>query len=316
MGMLRSHFVVLEHKPSAAFLAKLKWGYQLWRESRTGLFYLTQPCKPLGRRPKFHDFLDWNGRADIDVSFLKTHLEKPPNGVNLRRLEVNFDLVEAVAYLSKQLDQPVLAAEDTDDEYAMAVMVADGAVQYLRIRTTYSEPRIEDGIEEWPRVDVTYSREGGFGLDQDPTSEFCGVAQTAIRDLFGIADLNLYNYTDTKPTREQVKARDDPPKSITGYLDSYGVFKRISHAEPQLSWKERAKIAARFVVLLPLYPFIAAGILGSLVFFDKWVDRRLDKDGDLPFWFVIPLGAAILAIPILILVWIARAVFEIAFSGG
>jgi len=315
MGMFRSHFVVLEQEPSAATLAKLKWGYQLWRESRTGLFYLTEPSKPLGRRPKFYDFLDWNGRADVDVSFLRHHLESPPKGVNLRKLEVNFDLVEAVAYLSKQLDQPVLAAEDTDDEYAMAVMVADGVVQYLRIRTALSDPSLDDGIEEWPRVDVTYSREAGFGLDHDPTSEFCGVAQTAIRDLFGIADLNLYNYTDDKPTREQVKARDNPPKSITGYLDSYGVFRRIGHAEAQLSWKDKAKTAARFVVLMPLYPFIAAGILGSLVFFNKWVDRRLDQDGDLPFWFVIPLGAAILAIPIVILVSIISAVFEVAFTG-
>lgn len=313
MGMFRSHFVVLQEEPAAEALAKLTEGYQLWRESRTGLFYLTEYTKPLGKRPKFAGFLDWGERAAIDVSHLEAQLETPTGGVNLRRMEVGFDLIRGAASLSKRLGQKVIAAEDTDDEYKMAVMVEDGAIQYLRLRTILSEPRIEDGEEEWPLVNLVYTPDTGYWIDDDPSSSFCAAAETAIEEVYGVPDLDLYNYIDTKPTRNQVKAYESPPKSISAYLDSFGVFKRLSHAEPQLSVRERAIVALRWIVFLPLLPFMIAGWFGSVLFFDKWTSRYLEKHDDLPFWFVLPLGAAILALPILIMFWILHAIYETTF---
>ncbi|MEM7700451.1 MAG: hypothetical protein AAF251_00795 [Pseudomonadota bacterium] len=313
--MFRSHFVVLQEEPAAEALAKLKEGYQLWRESRTGLFYLTEYTKPLGKRPEFQGFFDWGERADIDVAHLESQLETPTGGVNLRRLEVGFDLIKGAASFSKRLGQKVIAAEDTDDEYSMAVMVEDGAIQYLRLRTTLAEPRTEDGEEEWPLVNLVYTPEAGYTVDKDPSSSFCAAAETAIEEVYGVPDLDLYNYTDSKPTRDQVKAYANPPKSISAYLDSFGVFKRLSHAEPQRTVREKVLLALRWIAFFPLLPFMIAGLFGSVLFFDKWTSQYLEKHDDLPFWFVLPVGAAILALPILILFWILRAIHKIAFLG-
>src|SRR5687768_3924304 len=134
--MWRSHFVVLSEEPPSSGLARVRDGYQLWHETLTGLYYLTAHSELLAARPHFGDFLDRVIDYRLDLSVLKRLISGVDSTVNVPQHEVSFELVQQTATLAKQLAMPVLVAEDTDDEYGMAVMVDNGAITYLRFKTT------------------------------------------------------------------------------------------------------------------------------------------------------------------------------------
>ena len=297
--MWRSHFVVLGEEPSGRSLARISDGYQFWKEARTGLFYLTAHSEPLGRRPDFGQFLDRQIAHRIDVSLLERFLSEGSGTLDVRKDEVSFDLIQRTATLAKQLDMPVLAAEDTDDEYGMAVMVDDGAIKYLRFKTMLKEAPEDKGA-----VEVVYTPETGFVIDRQPYEAAYGVAQKSIEEVYGEAGLNLYNYCGPKPTREEAR-RDTAGGdiSIQAYLESYGVFKRLAHAPPQLTLLERVLIPFRFVASAILVPFIVVG----MVIYASTHGGKGKADPEPSMWTLVLIGMAVLAPLIWLIVWLVRS---------
>lgn len=296
--MWRSHFVVLGEEPTESSLAKVTDGYQLWRESRTGLFYLTAHSEPLGARPDFAQFLDRSTRRRIDLSLVERFISDTNKPVDLQKHEVSFDLIRQTATLSNQLNMAVLAAEDTDDDYGMAVVVDNDVITYLRFKTM-----LKDAPEDNGAVEVVYTPQTGFVIDNEFNQDAYGAAQKAIEDVFGEAGLNLYNYSDAKPTREDAKQHATARNlSVQAYLDSYGVFKRLRHAPPQLTLRDRLVIPFRFLFSAILIPFIFVGILIYVMIYEgkaKAVDPNMGV--------VILIGMAVLALPIWLIIWALRA---------
>lgn len=174
--MWRSHFVVLGEEPSATALAHVTDGYQLWRESSTGLYFLTAFAEPPGRRPDFSQFLDWHISHRIDLSSLERVISDHGN-------QVSMDLIQRAAALSEQLEMPVLAAEITDDDYGMAVAVADRVVTYLRFTTALNNAEVVEAVE------AVYTPEAGLLIDQSPSLDVYGVGQKALHEIFGVPDI-------------------------------------------------------------------------------------------------------------------------------
>ena len=297
--MWRSHFVVLDEEPNAQGLARAKDGYQLWRESRTKLYFLTAHSEPLGNRPDFSDFLDRTITDKADISPIERLLAGELPEVDLRKYEVSEELMHGAVSLSQQLGMRVLVTEDTDDEYGMAVLAENGKVHYLRLRTT-----LKDTPEDECGVEVVYRPETGFKIDRDPADDIYGLAQTAIDDAFGVAGLNLVNFSDYKPTREQAKQRaTGRGVSISAYLDSYGVFKRLNHVPAQRTTREKLLLPLRLVMSLLILPFFFVGLMTYAIFFSG----RPGHDGDIDENRVVFIGVVVLALPIWGLVWLVRA---------
>lgn len=297
--MWRSHFVVLGEEPSADRLARVKDGYQLWRESRTGLYFLTAHSEPLGSRPDFSDFLDRTITDKADTSPMERLLAGELPELDLQKYEVSAELMHGATSLSQQLGMRVLVTEDTDDEYGMAVLAENGKVLYLRLRTT-----LKDAPEDECGVEVIYRPESGFEIDRDPAGDIYGLAQTAIDDVFGVAGLNLVNFSDYKPTRDQAKQRaTGQGVSISAYLDSYGVFKRISHGPAQRTTREKLLLPFRIAMTLLILPFLFVGLMTYAIFFSG----RPGHDGDINENRVVLIGVAVLALPIWGVVWLIRA---------
>jgi hypothetical protein len=288
--MWRSHFVVMSEEPSAQGLAQVKDGYQLWSESRSGLYFLTAHCEPLGRRPDFSDFLDRTITDWADISPIERLLAGELPELDLRKQEVSAELMHEAVSLSQQLGVRVLVAEDTDDEYGMAVLAENGTVHYLRLRTT-----LKDAPDDEFGVEVLYRPETGFEIDRDPAGEIYGLAQTAIDDAFGVAGLNLVNFSDSKPTREQAKRRaTGQGVSISTYLDSYGVFKRISHGPAQRTTREKLLLPFRILMTVLILPFFFVGMMTYAIFYSG----KPGHDGDLGENYIVLIGVAVLALPI------------------
>lgn len=297
--MWRSHFVVLGEEPSESSLAQVTDGYQLWRESRTGLFYLTAHSEPLGKRPDFAQFLDRSTNQRIDLSVVERFIFDVNKPVDLQKHEVSFDLIQQTATLSNQLNMAVLATEDTDDEYGMAAVVDNGVITYLRFKTM-----LKDAPKDDAAVEVVYTPQTGFVIDNEFSQDAYGVAQKAIEEVYGETGLNLYNYSDAKPNREDAKQRATASNlSVQGYLDSYGVFKRLRHAPPPLTLRDRLIIPFRFLFSAILIPFIFVGMLVYVMIYEgkpKAVEPNM--------WVVILIGMAVLALPIWLIIWLLRAI--------
>ncbi|WP_109353966.1 hypothetical protein [Sphingorhabdus sp. EL138] len=298
--MWRSHFVVLGEEPSENNLARVKDGYQLFRETRTSLYYLAAHSKPLARRPDFGQFLDRKILQKIDASFLERFLSGESGAVDVKNHEVNFDLIQCAATLSKQLQMHVLAAEDTDDEYGMAVGVGNGAVTYLRFKTMLKESPEDKGA-----VEVVYTSEIGFSIDREPADDAYGVAQKAIDEVYGESELNLYNYSDAKPTRAEARKHTAASKlSVQAYLDSYGVFKRLSHAPPQLTTLERILRPFQFLMSAIFIPFLFVGMMIYVMIYAG----KQDVDQDPSPSKLGLIGLIVLAFPLWFLVWLVRKI--------
>ncbi|UIP06582.1 hypothetical protein LY632_12950 [Erythrobacter sp. SDW2] len=271
-------------------LARVKDGYQLWHESRSGLYFLTAHSEPLGRRPDFSDFLDRTITDRADISPIERLLAGDLPELDLRKQEVSAELMHEAVSLSQQLGMRVLVAEDTDDEYGMAVLAENGTVHYLRLRTT-----LKDAPGDECRVEVVYRPEIGFEIDSDPAGEIYGLAQTAIDDAFGVAGLNLVNFSDSKPTRDQAKRRaTGEGVSISAYLDSYGVFERISHGRPQRTTRDKLLLPFRILMTLLILPFFFVGLMAWAIFFAG----RPGSNGDINENYIVLIGVAVLALPI------------------
>ncbi|HMQ18041.1 MAG TPA: hypothetical protein PKC77_02710 [Sphingopyxis sp.] len=290
---------MLGEEPSGSSLARVSDGYQLWQETRTGLFYLTAHSEPLGRRPDFGQFLDRQIAHRIDMSLLERFMSGGGGALDLKKDDISCDLVHRTATLAKQLDMPVLATEGSDDDYGMAVVVDDGAIKYLRFQS-----RLKQAAEDEGTVNVVYTPEAGFVIDHEPGEDVYGVAQKAIEEIYGRAGLNLYNYSGAKPTREAAR-RDAAGQniSIEAYLESYGVFKRIAHAPPQFTLFERLLIPFRFVTSAIVLPFL---IVGTVTYASIGHGKR--KAGSEPgMGTLILIGMAVLALPIWLIVWLVRS---------
>lgn len=297
--MWRSHFVVLGADPEPSNLAQLADGYQLWRETRTGLCYLTAHNEPLGSRPDFGGFLERGIDHRIDVSVLQRFISNPDSAVDVQQHEINLDLVQQTATLSRQLAMPVLAAEDTDDDYGMAVMVDRDTIKYLRFKTMAVRAQGEKNV-----VQLVYTHDAGFVIDHDFSRDIFGVAQKAIADVHGKAGLRLYDYTNPKPSRDQaIQMAAGQNVSIKSYLDGFGVFKRLGHAAPRLSPSDRALVAFRYVTSALIVPFIFIGMLiWAIAFAGK---RNADQPA---IWVLALTGMAALAPLIGLIVWLAGSV--------
>ncbi len=217
--------------------------------------------------------------------------------------EINFDLIHAAATLSDQLGQRVLVAEDTDDEYGMAAAMEDGALAYLRFRTVMKDRVAQDGA-----VQVVYRPDTGFAIDRELMCDAYGVAQKAIFDIYGVPQLNLYNYAGPKPSRKEAKSvLAERVESLDGYLDSFGVFTRLGHAPPQRSTADRLRIAGRWIISCALLPLLFTGILAwAVVFSDK-----PNAESDPGFGLLVITGAAVLAVPIMLTVWLATVILNL-----
>ncbi|MEO0908714.1 MAG: hypothetical protein AAFY07_14450, partial [Pseudomonadota bacterium] len=234
----------------------------LWRESRTNLYFLTAHSKPLGSRPDFSYFLDRTITGKADISPIECLLAGEVPELDVRKYEVSAELMHSAVSISKQLGMRVLVTEDTDDEYGMAVLAKNGKVHSLRLRTT-----LKDAPEDECRVDVVYRAETGFEIDSDPAGDIYGLAQTAIDAAFGVAQLNLVNFTSCKPTREQAKQSGiGQGVSISAYLDSYGVFKRISHSPAQFTTREKLLSPFKILMTLLIAPFFVVGLIAYHIF--------------------------------------------------
>lgn len=298
--MWQSHFVVLGERPSDSNLRRLADGYQLFQEARTGLFYLTANSGSLRRRPDFAGFLEREITHRVDVSPLERFISEAQGGLNIRKHEISFDLIQRAASLSSQLDMAVLVVEETDDEYAMAAMIDKGALAYLRFRTS-----LMAGMKEGALVEVTYRDGDGFNIDYRPSDNGAGLAPVAIADVFRTSRLRLFNYAEQKPSREQAKGyADQLGISIQDYLDSFGVFERVSHAPPRSSVASRMIVPIRYALSLVALPFIIAStVVLALIY-----SGRPQADPVVSIWRLIWLGLAILAIPVLAVVFVVRAV--------
>lgn len=298
--MWRAHFVVLGHLPAEDALQNLADGYQLFHETRTGLYYLTAHSEPLGRRPNFGGFLEREIAHRADLSPLERFLAEDHPALDLKSYEVSFELVHRTATLSLQLAMPVLAAELTDDEYAMAVMADKGRLEYLRFRTT-----LKAGMEDADLVEVTYTPAAGFTLAGPVSGQMHGLAAAAIADVFAVSGEELDKYADAKPTRDagkRVAARLGVPAEV--WLDSFGVFKRISHAPPRLTLATRLLIPLRYAASLLLLPFLFAGTLALVLVYSG----KPNADWTTSTWRLLLAGLAVLAIPIVIVALLVRAV--------
>lgn len=296
--MWRSHYVVLGKEPSGNSLARVSDGYQLWNEAATGLFYLTAFREPLGRRPEFGQFLDRQIVHRVDVSLLERFLSDRSSTLDVKKGEVSFDLVQRTATLAKQLDAPVLAAEVTDDEYGMAVAIDNGTIKYLCFKTMTKDVKAGKSA-----VHVVYTTDTGFVIDDEPYREAYSVAQKAIEEVYGVAGLDLYNYCEPKPTREEA-GRDavGGNMSIKAHLESYGVFKRLAHAPPRFTLFERMLIPFRFVASTIQLPFIIAGMLVHVLIYSG--NNKADAQPGMGKLTLI--GMAVLAPLIGAIIWLLR----------
>ena len=267
--------MVLGDLPARENLARLEDGYQLFRESRTGLHYLTAWVTPPTRRPDFGGFLERGTGHRIDLAPLERLLAGESRLGAVKRHEVNFELIQRAASLSRQLDMAVLVAEVTDDDYAMAVMAERGALRYLRFRT-----ELQDHGAGATLAEVTYSPDAGIGL-----------AQRAIRDLFRVEGADLDKYCQQRPP---------------GNADeSYGLFTRLRRAPPRLSLAARLLVPLRHAGSFLTIPFILVGtVLIALVY-----SARPGKEPVLTVWRLFLLGFAALAVPVALLVLILRGLF-------
>lgn len=278
--------MVLGDLPARENLARLEDGYQLFRESRTGLHYLTAWVTPPTRRPDFGGFLERGTGHRIDLAPLERLLAGESRLGAVKRHEVNFELIQRAASLSRQLDMAVLVAEVTDDDYAMAVMAERGALRYLRFRT-----ELQDQGAGATLAEVTYSPDAGIGIDAAPDDAIHGLAQRAIRDLFRVEGADLDKYCQQRPP---------------GNADeSYGLFTRLRRAPPRLSLAARLLAPLRHAGSFLTIPFILVGtVLIALVY-----SARPGKEPVLTVWRLFLLGFAALAVPVALLVLILRGLF-------
>jgi hypothetical protein len=285
-AMWRAHFVVLGDLPARENLARLDDGYQLFRESRTGLHYLTAWASPPRRRPDFGGFLERGTGNRIDLAPLERLLAGVSRFGAVKRHEVSLDLIQRAASLSRQLEMAVLVAEVTDDDYAMAVMAERGVLRYLRFRT-----ELQDQGAGATLAEVTYGPEAGIGIDAAPNDAIHGLAQRAIRDLFRVEGVDLDKYCE-----------QHPPRSAG---DSYGLFTRLGGAPPRLSLAARLLAPLRFAGAFLTIPFILAGtVLIALVY-----SGRPGQGPALTIWRLFLLGFTALAVPVALLVLILRGLF-------
>ena len=298
--MWRSHFVVLRELPTASALAQLAEGYQLFQETRTGLHYLTAHRKPPNKRPDFGGFLEREIKHRADLAAVQQFLAQDYANLALKSYEVSSDLIHQAATLSMRLAVPVLAAEVTDDEYAMAVLADKGEIAYLRFRTTQ-----KSGAEEADLVEVSYSPAAGFIIAPPAFGQMCGLAQTAIADVFAVSGVDLDRYTDRKPTRGAGRREATQlGMPVESWLDSFGVFMRVSHAPPRLTLATRLLIPLRYAAALLLLPFL---FVGTVVFAIVYAGKP-GADWDVSGGRLSLIGLAVLAIPILLVVWAIRAI--------
>ena len=289
---------MLRKDPGPSNLAKLTDGYQLWHETETGLYYLTAHSEPLGSRPDFGDFLERGIEHRLDVSVLKRFISIADSAVDVQKHEINFDLIQQSATLSKQLATPVLAAEDSDDEYGMAVMVDSGVIKYLRFKTMAF-----DASDAKDAVQVVYTHDAGFVIDSDFSRDIFGVAQKAIEEVFGEPGLRLYDYCLSKPTKDEARQMAAGQNvSIKSYLDGYGVFKRLRHAPPRLSPFDRALVPFRYISSALVIPFILVGMLIWAVVF-----ARKGNSEQPNIWVLALTGMAALAPLMGLVIWLSRA---------
>jgi hypothetical protein len=297
--MWRSHYVVLGEEPSANRLTRLTDGYQLWQETRTGLFYLTAHSEPLGRRPDFAQFLDRQITHRIDASLLDRFMSDHTGTLDLKRDQISVDLIQRTATLAKQLDVPVLAAELTDDEYSMAVVVDKGVIKYLRFKTI-----LNINNEDVSSVEVVYAPDTGFVTDFEPDGDIYGVGKVAIADFYGAAGPNLYNYCDAKPTRDEARRyAAGHGISLQACIESYGIFKRLSQAPPKTTKFDRLIVSLRFLTSAMVLPVILVGMVTYALFHVK----RREAEIAPPLWMLICIGMAVLAPPIWLIIWLARS---------
>lgn len=300
--MWHAHFTLLEKEPDEAALSRVVDGYQLWRESRTGLHFLTAHAKKLGRRPDFGEYLEWSVQTKLDLGFLEDWVAGQKGALDCHKYQVGYELVQQAGTLSHQLGMGVMTAEDTDEDWGAAAFVKDGALQYLRFKTNRDMGDDADINADYC-VHVIFTKAEGFTVIADHEGDMYGVPLNAIADVFRVADIDLVNFAEDKPSREQAKkivARHGT--SVSAYLDSFGVFKRLSHAEPQRSAMDKLRMAVNLVISALLLPFLLTGMFVQAVFFNP------RSDDDFSEWKMVLLGVAVLALPLWGVFAILRAI--------
>jgi hypothetical protein len=230
---------------------------------------------------------------------VKRFLSGAGSALDIRDHEVSVPLIQRTASLSKRLDMPVLAVEITDDDYGMAVTVSAESVRCLRFRTS----RKSAAGGESP-VEVTYTPEAGFNIDHEPLQEIHGLAQSAIKDVCQTGGLTLQNYVEEKPSREEARRHAAAIGSpVNAYVDSFGMFRRLGHAPPQVKLIDRMLRPFRYAASFFLLPFVLVGMVTYAV-----INSGNSKmDAGAGSWRLFCTGFAVLAIPILLLIWVIRS---------
>ena len=297
--MQRWHYVVLAQRPSADHLQGLAEGYRLFREARTGLYYLTAYPDAAGNRPCFAGSVDREITHRVDLSALERFRLQQPDGAVIGPHDVNPDLIQQAASLAAQLGVAVLVVEETDDEYAMAAQVEGGALTYLRFRAPSAAQPDHHAVTE-----VIYRPKDGFRVEVRPLADGAGLAPLAISEAFGTQRLRLFNYAEPKPSAAQAKRHAGQLQvPVQAYLDSFGVFRRMGEGAPRIGRADQLRIALRYAGSVLALPFIIVATVALALYYSGKPRAEPKVSGPRLFW----LGLAIVAVPVVAALLLLRA---------
>ena len=300
--MWHAHFLLLEREPNDEELSRVVDEYQLWRENRTGLYFLTAHAKKLGKRPNFAKYLEWSVKTTLDLGFLEEWVASQKGTLDVFKYQIGYELIQQAATLSSQLGMSVLAAEDTDEDWGEAAFVKEGELRYLRFRTNRDIGDEYDDNED-TSVNVVFTPDTGFEVTEKNLDSMYAVPEIAIAEVKGVNGLDLVSFAEDKPTHEQAKKElSGSGHSVSEYLDSFGSFKRLRHAPPQRSATDKLRGLGAIVLYTPLIPFLLAGMFVYAVFFNYRSDENISE------WKMILLGLAVLALPLWGVFSILRAI--------
>lgn len=281
--MWRAQFIILSKRPTQRRLDSLADGYHLYREAKTGLFFLTPGGGLLRERPDFSEGFARESTRKADFPPLAAFLSEARERLAIQKHEVNWNLFEHACSMSTQLGLPVLVSEEDDDEFAMAVMADQEAVEYLRFRTM----RI-DGTP----AEVVYKSGLGFTIEEVPPHAARGVTDAALEELLPIADINVRNFSEPKPSRAEARRYARQLSiPVDTYLDSFGVFEPVRSARPQARRSERMMIPLRYAGSALVLPFVIVGMVLFAVF--KSRAGKAGNDAGLAHLFLIGFAATV-----------------------
>lgn len=292
--MWRGHFVVLSKMPTQRRLIGLADGYQIFREDRSGLLFLTPGSAIPRARPDFSEGFASEGNSEAHFLPLASFLSEKRDGLVIQSHEVSFDLVETACSLATQLGQLVLVSEETDDDFAMAVVADQGVVTYLRFRTAQPDATT---------ADVVYRSGHGFTVAAVQPQEASGVTEAAIEDVLAVPIISVRDFSEPKPSKgKATRYARQLSVPVDAYLERFGEFELLRSAPPPVQ-HSRMTVLLRHAGSGLALPFILVGMVLFAVF--RSGNAKAGNNVGLPILFLTGLTATAGPIAaIILLLWI------------